>query len=377
MLSAGKRVSEAAALERERAMTSTKRRNDHYTVGLGVEENPEKRKKRQEEVSCLDDEPIFQLPQVHGKKLEKGEAAMRRTAIEYVFSHICGDPPEDTWLREGVVSGIMHHLRIPAGSSAEVKKVMADILAAKADSKTYDTHAGPKERGAKPLIDDETPQAAVVYRALESNISTTQTTIVVNEWRAGRNLPPISYSAVQGFVQRSDVIHRSRRLTKKSGKDDEGSLWAQARVAECTQFLEQLRLGRLPADCKEVLDSIAKGLLPLHPAAIAWWDENHKKVVLGFTSKHENRIARNPFDQQPTSVKFGDVLPPKKPQTAIKFPEEGRGCFGYAMVERGDGTQEGVKAEPYDYTGKWVVGVKQWEEMKEAELQRVKKLGGV
>jgi hypothetical protein len=269
----------------------------------------------------------------------------------------------------------MHLPRTAAGGSNGAKKVLRDILQAEAANKTYDVHGGPKKRGTHALIEDETPQGEVVYRALESGLSTTQTTIVLNEWRAGRGLPTVSWSAVEGFVLRSEVIQRSRRCTKKSGKDDKGSLWAGAREAEFIQYHEQLRLGRLPADCKEVLDSIAAGLWPLHEDGIAWWDEDHKGVILDFTSKYENQIARNPYDKTPCSVKFWGVLPGKKPQTAVKFPGEARGCFGCAMVQRADGTMEGVKAEPYNYTGMWVVGVAEWEKLKEAEVGRVLKLG--
>jgi hypothetical protein len=64
-------------------------------------------------------------------------------------------------------------------------------------------------------------------------------------WRQRFDLAPVSWSAVNAFVGRSNVVFRSRRQTQKSGKDDEDTTWAKARVAQCTQFLEQLRLGKL------------------------------------------------------------------------------------------------------------------------------------
>ncbi|KAJ1411518.1 hypothetical protein B484DRAFT_336069, partial [Ochromonadaceae sp. CCMP2298] len=147
-------------------------------------------------------------------------AAARRKTLEYFFVHICGAPEEDTWLRDGIVSGIMKHCQIPRGSSAEVKKVFKDILAARRAQKRYDEHAGERLRGRTPCILDCTPQADVVYRALESGLSSTQATVILNMWRAARNLPAVSWSAVNGFVGRSTVVFRSRRVTKKSGKED-------------------------------------------------------------------------------------------------------------------------------------------------------------
>jgi hypothetical protein len=174
-------------------------------------------------------------------------AAIRRRALEFYFVHICGSPPEDVRLRDGVVLALMHKLDIPPGSSAEVKKVLHDILATQAAKKPYDVHGGARKRGRKPLIVDCTPQATVVYEALEHGLSNTQAAVMVNEWRWAQfpPLPTLSWSAVEAFTQRSTVIDRSRRVTKKSGKEDVGSPWANARLAECEQFKRQLQLGLL------------------------------------------------------------------------------------------------------------------------------------
>ncbi|KAJ1382079.1 hypothetical protein B484DRAFT_461950, partial [Ochromonadaceae sp. CCMP2298] len=178
----------------------------------------------------------------------------------------------------------------------------------------------------------------------------------------------------EAFVLRSSVIDRSRRVTKKSGKSDLNTPWAKARMAQCKQFKRQIELGLLPQDCLEVLNSIAAGLPPLWVHAIVWWDENHKKVILGHTSKYENRIAKNPFDKEPTPVQFGGVLAAKSMRTAIKFPGEARMCMGAAMVKGEDGAMRGEKAEPFEYSTQWVVGVKAYEAVKEAEMARVVKL---
>ncbi|KAJ1418639.1 hypothetical protein B484DRAFT_333713, partial [Ochromonadaceae sp. CCMP2298] len=109
------------------------------------------------------------------------------------------------------------------GNSAEVKEVLTDILAARDAGKQYDPHGRERKRGRKPLIVDGTPQAQVAYTALGAGLSTTQTAVLVNEWRAAQlpvPLPSLSWSAVEAFVLRSDVIDRSRRVTKKSGKAD-------------------------------------------------------------------------------------------------------------------------------------------------------------
>jgi hypothetical protein len=321
---------------------------------------------------------IYSLPHEH-KPLEKGMAVTRRKALEFYFVHILGAPVEDMWLRDGVVLTLVQALRISPGSTAEVKQVCRDVLAVRARGVNYDESAGARQRGRKPLILELTPQAEVAYEALGQGLSTYQTAVLLNEWRAVQYpvLPPLSWSAVQGFVQRSGVIDRSRRQYKKSGKDDLNSPWAKARVQQCTQFKKQIELGLLPATSEEVVQSIADGLPPIHVNAIAWWDENHKKVVLGHTAKFENRVARNRFDGTPTPVQFGGVLPPKSMRTAVKFAGEARGCFGCAVVEGADGITRGVKAVPYEYTGKFVIGMKEWVASRDAEMRCVMPLEGV
>ncbi|KAJ1385737.1 hypothetical protein B484DRAFT_461248, partial [Ochromonadaceae sp. CCMP2298] len=164
---------------------------------------------------------------------------------------------------------------------------------------------------------------------------------------------------------------RTRRHTKKSGKEDEESTWAKSRVAQCDQFRLQLHLGTLNPDSAVVKASEFK---PVLAHALVFWDENHKQCILGHTSKYETLVARNPFDNTPTAPQYGGVFPAKKSRTTVKFPEEARGCFGAAVRKRPEGTLEGVKATPFCYTGRKVVGIKNFENAKTLELARVKLL---
>ena len=60
--------------------------------------------------------------------------------------------------------------------------------------------------------------------------------------------------------------------------------------------------------------------------------------------------------------------------TSVKFPQEARGIFGAAI---GNGTLEGLKAAPYDYTGKMVVDPTKFEKMIKAECARVMTMKGI
>ena len=43
-------------------------------------------------------------------------------------------------------------------------------------------------------------------------------------------------SVVERFTKKSEVIHRSKRLSEKTGKLDEESIWAKARLSQASQL---------------------------------------------------------------------------------------------------------------------------------------------
>ena len=92
---------------------------------------------------------------------------------------------------------------------------------------------------------------------------------------------------------------------------------------------------------------------------IVWWDEKHKQCKLGHTSKNESRVCVNAAGE-PTRPLDGGEFPPWVPNTAVKYPGEARGMFGAAMRQGADGRLEGVKCEPYNYTGRTVVSVEDY-----------------
>ena len=283
-----------------------------------------------------------------------GEAAAdQRVAIRYFYVNVLGSPPQETWIEEGTITLILRHLCMPAGSWKTVRRVLEE-LAADAEA---DIRAESPGKGRQAFIQEPSEQADVIYMLLEAGNSVATVTYLLNQgYRASHNLAHVCYSTVDRFVRNSAVIHRSRRQMKKSGKDDAGKPWAVARLAFSRQLLEQLSgtSTRWPA---------------LHLHAIVWWDEHHKKVILGHTSKHEYRVRRDGAGK-PASAAAGGVLPPAKPNTSMKYPGEARICAGVAKVKQPDGSYIGVKAKPFNYTGMQVLGIAQFK--KEAAAERLR-----
>jgi hypothetical protein len=104
--------------------------------------------------------------------------------------------------------------------------------------------------------------------------------------------------------------------------------------------------------------------------------EGDKKVKLGHASTMETRISVNDWDGEVTAPEFGGKFPAKKPNTSMKYPGEARACFGAAMRKNPiSGEMEGVKAEPFDYTGKTVIGPKKFAGLMVTEEKRVIGMG--
>ena len=104
---------------------------------------------------------------------------------------------------------------------------------------------------------------------MSTQIGLAATTCIVNEYRASRNKPTVSYHCVQTYCKTSDYIKIMKRPVKKSGKDDPLSKWAKARLAQCLQYQKQLARGDEPDG----------DFTPIYLDGIGWWDEHHKQNV--------------------------------------------------------------------------------------------------
>ena len=100
-----------------------------------------------------------------------------------------------------------------------------------------------KGRGRKSLIQADTPEATLIFEALEQSLSITECTPPVNLSRQSRNLPSVSWTATENFTLSSESVKKMSRRTKKSGKDDADSTWAKCRMAEAEIHVPQHEVG--------------------------------------------------------------------------------------------------------------------------------------
>lgn len=288
------------------------------------------------------------------ERISDKELEYRKKAILYIYVYVLGCPPPDVWGGStGTLTDIINRLSLPKNSRTRIKEMLEAQYKFEENNEVTE-----KESGRPRLIEERTDEAAIIISSLERGVGMGNATVLVNEFRRGKGLNPVSYRAVQRYATSSKFLVCSKRRTKKSGKDDKGTIWAKARVAQCKQWIEE----------------IANRSLSIY--GLVFWDEKHKKCILGCCQKHEWRVSRDD-EGQVCEVERGGKFPDTMPVTSVKFPQEARGIFGAAVVQRADGTLEGVKAAPYDYTGKNVVGPTKFEKMIKAECARVMPMKGI
>ena len=85
----------------------------------------------------------------------------------------------------------------------------------------------------------------------------------------------------------------------------------------------------------------------LHLHALVFWNEKHKKQVLGPKTCYQYRIYRNK-ESIPTLKKDGGKLSVGISRTSFKYADEARGCFGVAIRKIDDESYVGVKCNPFN-----------------------------
>jgi hypothetical protein len=315
----------------------------------------------------------FMAVEVEVQELSHSLRMDRRTAVRYIFCGVYGMPPREHWQLEGgktLVSEIAARLSISSGNRGLIVNVMLECLA---NGAAFEIMARLSLRGRLHLIEELSPQAGVVYDAVESGQGIQQATVLLNQYR--KELPEpeaaVSWSCVRCFISNSPVIRSHRRQSKKGGNFEKGSPWAQGRLQFASQLVAQIKQGEIDPD------GAVEGY-PEAPAIPINWilfnDEHHRQIILGCASKIEYAIYRDADGKA--------ALPPKawrptwKPKTTSKYPGEARVGAMVAAVKHLDGSVTGERGALFSYTEQRLVGIADYEKAVAAELRRVKNMVG-
>jgi hypothetical protein len=116
-------------------------------------------------------------------------------------------------------------------------------------------------------------------------------------------------------------------------------------------------------------------LKPLEVTQVAWFDECHKKCIIGgVANDRSNVVLRFPRDENgKLCVGSGSYSNEDVIRMKVKYAKEGRFCFSCAIVER-EGEQVGVRGDTFDYSGKTLLSISEYNKRINVEITRVKGL---
>jgi hypothetical protein len=175
-----------------------------------------------------------------------------------------------------------------------------------------------------------------------------------------------------------------RKVKKQAqGSNNPTSKWAQARVNFNRQVL--IRFGKLPEEELEKIRQKNGGILPpwfdpdmmqsLTPQQVAWWDEMHRKCVIGGQragATHYIRFLRT--TEGKLDLEAGEYDSSEVSWVNVRYEKEVRLCLGCRIREEADRTTVGVCAKPFCYSGKLLVSLKDDRRNVASEIGRVKGL---
>ena len=225
----------------------------------------------------------------------------------------------------------------------------------------------------------DSPEAQIMADGLESGLSIRNTWLNINKHRLDNGDDLISESCVTYALQAMKP-RLSRVKKRKQGSSDPKSSWSQARYAWTTQLLA--RFGSLDQvhPVEKRFDAHIVGKLDLHQ--IVWWDETHRKCLIGGQSSSKNFRLRFPRNKQgKLDVVHGKYSEEDTTILNVKYEKECRLGLGVAMVMplAPDGTTlqcEGKRCYPFNYSTKVLISIDDYKKMKRIEINRVKNLSG-
>ena len=220
-------------------------------------------------------------------------------------------------------------------------------------------------------------------------------TRAVNVKRTIEGKKIVSESTVRRNFRSSFEGEVHNQQSKKTGKKDPGSDWAIGRFGLCRELKargidpKKMSLNKRGIPVRRIRPNFramyldagkAELKIPVRKVntmeGILFVDQKHAKVVFGDGSgKKQCRCYVDPNDHsKPMRKADGGELVPYDDRLKAKFPQEFRGAFGFTTKWVNGLGYRGFVMEPYEYTGKRMLGPKKFAAMVNAEISRVKKL---
>ena len=233
-----------------------------------------------------------------------------------------------------------------------------------------DMMKGPVGRPA--VIQINSPSAQIIADCIESGLSIKRACYQLNEHLFENNEETVGESAVHHLVKRLkpkvSIVKK-----RKQGSMDPNHKWSRIRFSFCKQLL--VRFGELefPNDLPCFQRSTAG---PLEISQIVWWDETHRKCLIGGISSSRDFILKFKRNVEgKLDLEKSEYSTDECRKLDYKFEQEGRFGLGCALVEvkphDGSWLERREKCPMFDYSARTLLSIKDYEIKKRQEFNRI------
>jgi hypothetical protein len=310
---------------------------------------------------------------------------MKRMAVALAFVHGYGCPDEDAW-----EYGMMKNLKEMFGyhKGTDIKPLLRDIIYCNNNGLQYSSAYKYAPTSNQSIISDlNGVEAQMIADCKEDGHSLRQTVNVLNAHCKDKgDDTEYTVSAISSAIKK--LQPRVGRLkSRSSGSTDTTKPWCRASYGWATQQL--VRFGYLVASDK--LKDKDTGVVPdwydiqkmqaISVDQCAWFDECHKKCHIGDATaegtNHEYLVFPRDASGKIDLIN-GEYAKEDKILMKVKYSKEARFCFGCAVVTRTQdpSTRIGLRCNPFDYSEKLLLSIKEYESRRRTEINRVKALVG-
>ena len=210
---------------------------------------------------------------------------------------------------------------------------------------------------------------------MEAGLSIERTYHLLNEHEFEQGNEKISKSAIYNLVRRlkPKIVNVKKR---KQGSNNPQDDWCRARYLFSKQLL--IRFGRLtePHPRQPCFDVRQLGTLDIHQ--VVWWDETHRKCVIGGISASRMMALKFQRDENGKLDKNGEYSEDKVEVLNCKYEKEGRFGLGCALTleidEQWNLRDKGKTCSVFDYSGKTIITLNDYEKLKKQEFHRISTL---
>ena len=273
--------------------------------------------------------------------------------------------------RHGIAVKIKKDMGLTRSQRNDFEPIFLHVIECARTGKEFKANEVMSHGGRSCKIPSDSIQAQIVADAIEMGLSTVRAWHLLNSHEIDEGREAVSLSAVMSLVSKlkPKLVHSKKR---KQGSKDPNDLWCRARYLQCKQLL--VRFGKLSIpDPPPCFDPRVIGTIEL--SQVVWWDETHRKCTIGGFSGSRTISYKFRRDENGKLDDAGEFSQKEVSVLNCKYEKEGRFGLGCAVVcPRDTGVEVGRVCRPFDYSGKTILSIDDYDKQIEQEFRRVRQL---